>query len=150
MKSCLTETTFSHATTPSGCPMFAPALPGFPTTQHQPRPRVRLSLKESRMKLLNATNLDRKSGIRGPKTTGRSPIKALSVLQPTGQRRVPHTPDFLCSFVGSLNFMRLSLKKGAHADLASSPGRKFGVSRSFLARCGKLTTLPLGASKFVH
>ena len=29
---------------------------------------MRLSLKESRMKLLNATNLDRKSGIRGPKT----------------------------------------------------------------------------------
>jgi hypothetical protein len=31
---------------------------------------MRLSLKESRMKLLNATNLDRKSGIRGPKTIG--------------------------------------------------------------------------------
>jgi hypothetical protein len=31
---------------------------------------MRLSLKESRMKLLNATNLDRKSGIRGPKTMG--------------------------------------------------------------------------------
>ena len=50
--------------------MFAPALPGFPTTQHQPRPRMRLSLKESRMKLLNATYLDRKSGIRGPKMMG--------------------------------------------------------------------------------
>ena len=56
-----------------GCPMFAPALPGFPTTQRKPRPRVRLSLKESRMNLLNATNLDRKSGIRGPKTTGKAP-----------------------------------------------------------------------------
>jgi hypothetical protein len=31
---------------------------------------MRLSLKESRMKMLNATNLDRKSGIRGPKTMG--------------------------------------------------------------------------------
>jgi hypothetical protein len=31
---------------------------------------MRLSLKESRMKLLNATNLDRKSGIRGQKTMG--------------------------------------------------------------------------------
>jgi hypothetical protein len=31
---------------------------------------MRLSLKESRMVLLNATNLDRKSGIRGPKTMG--------------------------------------------------------------------------------
>jgi hypothetical protein len=53
-----------------GCPTFAPASPGFPTTQHWPRPRMRLSLKERRMKLLNATNLDRKSGIRGPKTMG--------------------------------------------------------------------------------
>jgi hypothetical protein len=32
--------------------------------------RMRLSLKESRMKLRKATNLDRKSGIRGPKTMG--------------------------------------------------------------------------------
>jgi hypothetical protein len=47
-----------------------PALPGLPTTQHSSRPRMRLSLKESRTKLLNATNLDRKSGIRGPKTLG--------------------------------------------------------------------------------
>jgi hypothetical protein len=55
--------------------MFAPALPGFPTTQRKPRPRVQLSLKESRMNLLNATNLDRKSGIRGPKTMGEAPRK---------------------------------------------------------------------------
>jgi hypothetical protein len=32
-----------------------------------------LSLKESPMKLLNATYLDRKSGIRGPKTMGEAP-----------------------------------------------------------------------------
>jgi hypothetical protein len=31
---------------------------------------MRLSLKESRTKLLNATSLDRKSGICGPKMTG--------------------------------------------------------------------------------
>jgi len=31
---------------------------------------MRLSLKESRMKLLNATDPDRKSGIRGTKTMG--------------------------------------------------------------------------------
>jgi hypothetical protein len=31
---------------------------------------MRLSLKESRMKLLNTANLDRKSGIRGPKMMG--------------------------------------------------------------------------------
>ena len=51
-------------------------------------------------------------------------------------RRVPRIPDFLWSFVGSLNFMRLSLKKGAHADLSSAAYRKFGASRSFFARCG--------------
>jgi hypothetical protein len=34
---------------------------------------MRLSLKESRIKLLNATNLDRKSGIRGPKKMGEAP-----------------------------------------------------------------------------
>jgi hypothetical protein len=49
---------------------------------------------------------------------------------------VPHIPDFLCSFVGSLNFMRPSLKKGAHAVLSRAVYRKFGVSRSFFARCG--------------
>jgi hypothetical protein len=32
----------------------------------------------------------------------------------------PTPPIFLCSFVGSLNFMRLSLKKGAHAVLSQS------------------------------
>jgi hypothetical protein len=40
---------------------------------------MRLSLKESRMLLLNATNLDRKSGIRGLITTGRSSIEGLSI-----------------------------------------------------------------------
>jgi hypothetical protein len=50
--------------------MFAPALPGFPTSQGQPQSRMRLSLKERRMKLLNATAVDRKSGIRGPKMMG--------------------------------------------------------------------------------
>jgi hypothetical protein len=53
--------------------MFASALPGFPIYQHLRRQRVRLSLKESRMKMLNVTNLDRKSGIRGPKTMGEAP-----------------------------------------------------------------------------
>jgi uncharacterized protein len=36
-------------------------------------------------------------------------------------------PDFLSSFVGSLNLMRLSLKKGAHAVLSRAAYRKFGV-----------------------
>jgi hypothetical protein len=52
------------------------------------------------------------------------------------QCRVPHIPDFLWCFVGSLNFMRLSLMKGAHAILSRAAYRKFGASRSFLARCG--------------
>jgi hypothetical protein len=65
-----------------GCPTFAPALPGFPPTPHWPRPRVRLSLKESRMKLLNATNLDRKSGIRGPKTMGEALRQPFCRTQP--------------------------------------------------------------------
>ena len=55
---------------------------------------------------------------------------------PRNNRRVPHTPDFLCSFVGSLKFLRLSLKKGAHAVLSRAAYRKFGASRSFFARCG--------------
>jgi hypothetical protein len=57
-------------------------------------------------------------------------------LYPRNNSRVPHIPDFLCSFVGSLNFMRLSLKRGAHAVLSRAAYRKFGASRSFFARCG--------------
>ena len=38
-------------------------------------------------------------------------MNALFGLYPRHQCRVPHTPDFLCSFVGSQNFMRLSLKE---------------------------------------
>jgi hypothetical protein len=44
---------------------------------------MRLSLKESRTKLLNATNLDRKSGIRGPKTMGEA-LQSFSSRNPTG------------------------------------------------------------------
>jgi hypothetical protein len=36
--------------------------PGFPVTQHWTRPRVRLSLKERRMRSVNATKFHRKSG----------------------------------------------------------------------------------------
>jgi hypothetical protein len=57
-------------------------------------------------------------------------------LSPRTNRRVPHIPDFLWSFVGSQNFMRLSLMKGAHAVLSRAAYRKFGASRSFFARCG--------------
>ena len=37
-----------------------------------------------------------------------------------------HTPDLLCSFVGSLYLLRLSLKKGAYAVLSRAAYRKFG------------------------
>jgi hypothetical protein len=57
-------------------------------------------------------------------------------VYPHHRRRVPHIPDFLGSFMGSLNFMRLSVKKGAHAVLSRAACRKFGASRSFFARCG--------------
>jgi hypothetical protein len=57
-------------------------------------------------------------------------------LYPHTNRWVPHTPNFLWSFVGSRNFMRLSLMKGAHAVLSRAAYRKFGASRSFFARCG--------------
>ena len=61
---------------------------------------------------------------------------------PRNNRRVPHIPDFLWSFVGSLNFMRLSLKRGAHAVLSRAAYRKFGASRSSFARCGILQASP--------
>jgi hypothetical protein len=38
----------------------------------------------------------------------------------------PTSPDFLCTFVGSLNFLRLSLMKGAYAVLSGAAYRKFG------------------------
>ena len=63
-------------------------------------------------------------------------VRALLGLYPRNTSRVPHIPDFLSSFVGSLNFMRLSLMKGAHAELASSACRKFGASRQKRARYG--------------
>src|ERR1700758_2799887 len=39
----------------------------------------------------------------------------------------PMAPNFLLGPVGSTNFMRLSLKKGAHAAVSRAPCRKFGV-----------------------
>jgi hypothetical protein len=38
------------------------SVPGFPATQHWTRPRVRLSVRERRMKCTNATKFHRKSG----------------------------------------------------------------------------------------
>jgi hypothetical protein len=36
------------------------------------------------------------------------------------------TPDFLWSFMALASFMRLSLKKAAHADVGGAPCRKSG------------------------
>jgi hypothetical protein len=50
---------------------------------------MRISLKESRMKLLNATRLDRKFGMRGPKTMGealRQPFVPDSALSSRPER----------------------------------------------------------------
>src|SRR6204780_1359199 len=38
------------------------SVPGFPATLHRTRPRMRLSVRERRMKCTNATKLHRKSG----------------------------------------------------------------------------------------
>ena len=91
-----------------------------------------------------------RTSVRGLSKTGRSPIKGLSFSFPREQNRVPHIPDFLRCFVGSLNFMRLSLKKGAHAALSSAAYRKFGVSRLFFARCGIPLLCPCNAKVSIH
>ena len=61
---------------------------------------------------------------------------ATSTLRLQREPWVPHIPDFLRGSVASMNFMRPSLTKGAHAVLSRAACRKFGVSRSFFARCG--------------
>jgi hypothetical protein len=68
-----------------GVPHVRTSVARISYSQHWPRQRMRLSLKESRMKLLNATNLDRKSGIREPKTMG----EALNSLSYRTLRFVP-------------------------------------------------------------
>ena len=61
---------------------------------------------------------------------------------PVSEAGCPTPPDFLCSFVVSLNFMRLSLMKGAHAVLSMSAYRKFGASRCFSRDVGYRRTPP--------
>jgi hypothetical protein len=46
--------------------------------------------------------------------------------------RVPHTPDFLWNSMDSVNLMRLSLKKGAHAILSNGSVQEIrGISLVF-------------------
>jgi hypothetical protein len=58
-------------------PYVRTSVARIPTNQHQPRQRLRLSLKGSRTNSLNAIALDRNSGIRGPKTMGEAQPKSL-------------------------------------------------------------------------
>jgi hypothetical protein len=46
---------------------------------------------------------------------------------------VPHCPDFLRRLVALINSMRLSLMKGAHADLSSTAWQEIGVMPRFWA-----------------
>ena len=43
--------------------VFRQSVAGFPATQHWTKARVRVSLKERRMRSANATNVHRKSGV---------------------------------------------------------------------------------------
>jgi hypothetical protein len=44
---------------------------------------------------------------------------------------VPHGPDFLRRLVALIRSMRLSLMKGAHADLSSTAWQEIGVKPGF-------------------
>ena len=44
---------------------------------------------------------------------------------------VPHCPDFLWRLVALIHSMRLSLMKGAHADLSSTAWQEIGVKPGF-------------------
>jgi len=77
---------------------------------------MRLSLKESRIKLLNATNLDRKSGIRGPKTMGEAhqslsfrttpsviPTGGIMLLRPHSSFDKTQRSGEICVFHGNID-----------------------------------------------
>jgi hypothetical protein len=48
-----------------------------------------------------------------------------------GRGWVPHCPDFLRRLVALTHSMRLSLMKGAHADLSSTAWQEIGVKPGF-------------------
>ena len=101
------------------------------------------------MQFDNATNLDRKSGVRGTKKTGRSPTNALAisprkdgacVIRLQGRRYSEGwatavaiyknnrgaSPGFPMGLGGIKNSMRLSLEKAAHASAGGTAYRKSG------------------------
>jgi hypothetical protein len=51
--------------------------------------------------------------------------------QPCNKCWVPHCPDFLRRLVALIHSMRLSIMKGAHADLSSAAWQEIGVKPSF-------------------
>src|SRR5271156_5908731 len=53
---------------------------------------------------------------------------------------VPDCPDFLWRLVALIHSMRLSLMKGAHADLSSTAWQEIGVKPSFWAWVGYHST----------
>jgi hypothetical protein len=62
----------------------------------------------------------------------REPILTTKLQEPypDHKRWVPHCPDFLRRLVALTHFMRLSLMKGAHADLSSTAWQEIGVKPS--------------------
>jgi hypothetical protein len=58
---------------------------------------------------------------------GTQTFSSISYQSPEEIGRVPHVPEFPVESNGFHNFMRLSLKKGAHVDLPEATCRKFGV-----------------------
>ena len=50
---------------------------------------------------------------------------------PGNEGWVPHGPDFLWRLVALIHSMRLSLMKGAHADLSSTAWQEIGVKPAF-------------------
>ena len=64
---------------------------------------------------------------------------------------VPHSPDFLRRLAALRHFMRLSLMKGADADLSSAAWQEIGVKPSFgLSGIMALDVPPLKFSHGLH
>jgi hypothetical protein len=67
---------------------FGPRIPDFLSRSVAVGNFMRLSLRESRMSLLNAATLDRKSGIRGPKKMGEAQSKVYLFPLPLKNRHL--------------------------------------------------------------
>jgi hypothetical protein len=125
---------------------------------------MRLSLKESRMKLLNVTNLDRKSGIRGPKTMGealrtlysipkrlitepaRQPRRSLSIRQPL-QPESPHSPchpDRISYFALLTTTTCATLRNESRMQIIKTTG----LNRKSGGPTGGICSAPYGPLKF--